>query len=183
MIAQDNHLENVFKEAPLIAFKRQSNIREMLIKAKVAPKRGPREKRTLNGMKKCGKCLVCSYVIEGNEVKTANFTWKINKKVSCGDSNIVYLIQCEKERCQQKYIGYTHQEFRERMCQHLGYVRNKLLNKATGQHFNLPGHSKNYMKFPIIEKVRSSDPLYGREREKLHIRRFNSFYGGINREP
>ena len=34
---QDSYLENVFKEAPLIAFKRQSNIREALIKAKVAP--------------------------------------------------------------------------------------------------------------------------------------------------
>ena len=96
---------------------------------------------------------MCSYVREGNEVKAADFTWKINKKVSCGDSNIVYLIQCEKERCKQKYIGYTHQEFRERMFQHLGYVRNKLLNKATGQHFNLPGHSKNNMKFTILEKV------------------------------
>ena len=39
------------------------------------------------------------------------------------------------------------------------------------------------MKFTIIEKVRSSDSLYGREREKLHIKRFNSFYGGMNREP
>ena len=96
---------------------------------------------------------------------------------------MIYLIQCEKERCKQQYIGYTQQEFRERMCQHIGYVRNKVLSKATGQHFNLPGHSKNDMKFTIIEKVRSSDPLYGREREKLHIRRFNSFYGGINREP
>ena len=96
---------------------------------------------------------------------------------------VIYLIQCDKERCQQQYIGYTQQELCERMIQHLGYVRNKTLSKATGQHFNLPGHSKNNMKFTIIEKVRSSDPLYGREREKLHIRMFNSFYGGINREP
>ena len=39
------------------------------------------------------------------------------------------------------------------------------------------------MKFTILEKVRSTDPLYGREREKLHIRNFNTFYEGINREP
>ena len=92
-------------------------------------------------------------------------------------------IQCQKERCQQKYIGFTTQQFRDRMCQHLGYIRNKNLNKAIGEHFNLPGHSKNDVKFTIIEKVRSQDPLYGREREKLHIRKFNTFYAGINKEP
>ena len=57
------------------------------------------------------------------------------------------------------------------------------MNQATGEHFNSPGHSKNDMKFTILEKVKSNDPLYGREREKLHIRRFNTFYAGINREP
>ena len=59
---------------------------------------------------------------------------------------------------------------------------NKNLNQAIGAHYNLPGHSKNDMKFTIIEAVRSQDP-YGREREKLHIRKFNTFYRGINREP
>ena len=107
----------------------------------------------------------------------------INKKVSCQDSNVIYLIQCDKERCKKRYIGFTTKEFRERMCQHLGYVRNKTLSKATGEHFNLPGHDKNNMKFTILEKVRSADPLYGREREKYHIRKFNTFYAGINREP
>ena len=58
MINQDTHLEEIFKEAPLIAFKRQSNIRESLIKTKIAPKRDTKEKRVLNGMKKCGKCTV-----------------------------------------------------------------------------------------------------------------------------
>ena len=56
------------------------------------------------------------------------------------------------------------------MCQHIGYARNKVLAKATEEHFNLPGNDKRQMKFTILEKVRSIDPLYGREREKLHIR-------------
>ena len=68
------------------------------------------------------------------------------------------------------------------MLQDLGYVRNKVLSKATGEHFNLPGHTKNNMTFTKIEKVRKVDPLYGREREKLQIRKFNTFYEGNNRE-
>ena len=62
MIAQDNHLEYALKKSPLIAFKRQSNFREMMIKAKVEPERGLREKRTLNGKKKCERCVICSYI-------------------------------------------------------------------------------------------------------------------------
>ena len=132
------------------------------MKAKVAPQ-NTREKRQLNGMQKCGKCVICSYVMTGNVIKSENFTWKIYKKVSCNNSNIVYLIECQKERCKQRYVGFTTQTFTERMCQHLGYIRNKTLNQAIGAHYNLPGHSKNYMKFTIIEAVRSHDPLYGRE--------------------
>ena len=182
MVAQDKHLENVFPEAPLIAYKRQKNIKETITKSKLAPER-LREKRVLNGMKKCRKCIVCSYVLEGNIIQSKDFTWHINKKTSCQDSNIIYLIECQKERCKLRYIGFTTQEFRERMCQHLGYIRNKNSNKAIGEHFNLPGHSSNDFKCTIIEKVRSVDPLYGREREKIHIRKFNTFYNGLNREP
>ena len=69
------------------------------------------------------------------------------------------------------------------MCEHLGYVRNKDRSQLMGEHFNLAGHSKNDMKVTVIEKVRSVDPQYGREREKVHIRRFNTFYNGLNKEP
>ena len=110
-------------------------------------------------MKKCGSCVVCGYVKEANKVKAETFTWTINKKVSCQDTNVIYLIQCDKERCKKRYIGFTTKEFRERMCQHLGNVKNKTLSKATREHFNLPGHDKNDIKFTILEKVRSTDPL------------------------
>ena len=69
------------------------------------------------------------------------------------------------------------------MCEHLGYVRNKVTSEAMGEHYNLPGHSKNYMRFTILEKVKSKDPLYGRELEKIHIRKFYTYYGGLNKEP
>ena len=92
------------------------------MKAKVAPQ-NTREKRQLNGMQKYGKCVICSLVMTGNVIKSENFTWKINKKVSCNNSIIVYLIGCQKER-QTTYIRLTTKTFTERMCLHLGYVRN-----------------------------------------------------------
>ena len=91
------------------------------------------------------------------------------------------MLECQKDNCRQRYVGYSERNFRERLYEHLGYVRNKVLSKATGTHFNLPGHRMADMKFTLVEKVKSKDPLYGREREKFHIKKFNTFYGGINR--
>ena len=91
------------------------------------------------------------------------------------------MIQCDKDMCRKRYIGFSTRELRKRIYEHIGYVKNKVISKATGAHFNLPGHSTNNMKFTVVEKVRSSDPLYGREREKFHIRQFNTYYNGINR--
>ena len=51
-----------------------------------------------------------------------------------------------------------------------------------GEHLNLPGPSKNYMKFTVVEKMGSIDPLYGREQEKVHQRKFNKFYNCLNKE-
>ena len=65
------------------------------------------------------------------------------------------------------------QDLRDRIYQHVDYARNKTLSQATGEHFNLPGHSMHNMKFTVLEQVKSNDPLYAREREKLLIRKFN----------
>ena len=130
-------------------------------------------------MKKCGKCLACSYVkecksIRGTSYKNKKFTWKIGRPVNCNSKNVVYMIECDKNNCNQRYIGYTQQEYHERIYQHIGYVRNKQIQKAKAEHFNSLGHGMHNMKFTILEKVKSSDPLYGREREKLLIRKFLS---------
>ena len=37
-----------------------------------------------------------------------------------------------------QYVGETGREFKMRLKEHLGYVRNSKLNEPTGLHFNLP---------------------------------------------
>ena len=54
MTTQNQYLKEVFKEPPMTAFRRQTNIRDILIKSKVpqAPNRYPT--RIQKGMSKCG---------------------------------------------------------------------------------------------------------------------------------
>ena len=80
-----------------------------------------------------------------------------------------------------QYIGESERSIQERFSEHKAYVANRQLSKATGAHFNLPGHSANEMKVSILEKVHSLDPLVRKEREELFIRKFNTKYKGLNK--
>ena len=134
-------------------------------------------------MKKCGKCATCPFVREGNRIKSTktNFCKEINSSVDCSDSNVIYLIECTKNNCQEQYLGSTERDFRTRMSQHRGYVNNKKLEKATGYHFNQKNHQISDMKMSIIEKIHKKDRFYLLEREKHFIRKFNTKYLGMNR--
>ena len=178
----DPYLAEVYNEPPLIAYKRTQNIRDKVIRAKLA-KPSTRPTRFLPGMKKCGKqlCGSCPYIKEGNEVKYKNTKWKILKEMNCETENCVYLIECQKEKCKQRYIGETNRDIRSRIAEHRGYINNQH-TKATGEHFNLPGHSVNDMRFTILEKVKYDDMAYRKEREKDIIRLFDVFYNGLNRQ-
>ena len=57
MVSQKKYLEEVFPEAPLVAFRRQTNIREKIIRAKVAPQRNTRDETNFKWNEKV--CKVC----------------------------------------------------------------------------------------------------------------------------
>jgi hypothetical protein len=105
LVATNQYVAEVFPEPPLTAFRRQTNIGEYLIRAKVPPSKS-RSKRELKGMTKCNKpCHACPFIMEGKEVKSDNFTWKITQPMKCETENCVYMIECNKEKCKQRYIG------------------------------------------------------------------------------
>ena len=182
MVRQDKYLQEVFEEPPLVAHKRQKNLKDLLIRAKVAKKTNNMyNTRVINGMKKCGKCISCNYIKEGKEITNKQETWKITKQINCKTTNVIYMLECKK--CNARYIGETEREFRERIKEHIGYARTKNLNKVTGNHFNLPGHEIYHMKFTVIEKVKFNNTQYRKEREKFHINKFDTYRHGMNERP
>ena len=174
----------MFEEPPLTAFRRQNNLRDMLIKSKVPPPPPIHPKRVVKGMSKCGKaCTACSYVEVGKTIKIEeNNLWKIEKQVNCNTYNCIYMIKCMKNNCGQSYIGETGRYIKFRIADHRSYITNQVTSRATGAHFNLPGHSLADMKFTILEQVKYNDDSYRKERETYHINKFNTYHQGINRE-
>ena len=92
------------------------------------------------------------------------------------------MISCKKENCNQKYIGETGRILKHRIADHRDYILNQVQSRATGAHFNLPGHSLAPMNFKVIEQVKYNNEAYRKERETYHNNQFNTFYQGINRE-
>ena len=155
-----------------------------LIRAKVPSDPKPYPQRRQRGMRKCGKnCTACPYIKEVKSLNINRSAWKINQNLDCNISNCVYLIECKKEKCNMKYVGETKRILKFRLADHRGYINNFDETQATGKHFTSPGHSLADLSIVILEKVRSSDDMYRKEREKYFIRKFNTYYQGLNRQP
>jgi hypothetical protein len=184
MTATDPYLAEVFPAPPLVAYKRQKNIRDFLVRAKVPPPLAARPRRVIPGMRRCQKqCHACPYIKETKDIKTDTFKWKINKSVTCEDYNVVYMIECTKDNCKQKYVGETERKFKERLSDHKRYINNNNLQQPIGRHFNLPGHSIDDMRATILDKLMNKSTQYRKQREIYLIRKFNTFYSGMNRTP
>ena len=65
-----------------------------------------------------------------------------------------------------QYIGKSKWELKQRIQDHIGYIKKYSLSQAAGYHFNLPGHDVSYMNVTVLEKVKRKDELYRKERER-----------------
>ena len=69
------------------------------------------------------------------------------------------------------------------MSEHIGYTKTKMVDLDTGNHFNKAGHSIANMQITLLEKIKTNDTQFRKEREKILIRLFNTFYFGKNKQP
>ena len=144
MTISSPYLREVYPGPPMIAYRRQKNTRDLIIRAKVPQPSTNRPNRRIVGMKKCQKCIICPFIKEGNIVQGPNFTWTVNEEVKCSSRNIVYMIACNLETCKDKYIGESERTLKDRISEHVGYIRTKKTHLVPGEHFDKPGHSLHH---------------------------------------
>ena len=98
-------LAAIFSQPPLIAYKCNTNIRDMLVWSKLCQPATRTPGTTPCNQAKCGTCpFICTYTIVTGPKSQMN----IMKQFNCLTYNIVYIIHCTK--CAQLYIGenWTH---------------------------------------------------------------------------
>ena len=61
-------------------------------------------------------------------------------------------MECNKENYKDIYIGETSRYFKERVKEHIGYIKALFPTQTTGKHFNLPGYCIRNMTKTILEQ-------------------------------
>ena len=92
---------------------------------------------------------------------------KITTPVNCDTENGIYGIFCDKQNCDQAFIGKCSRRIGVRLNEHRSVVNRKQLSQEVAQHFNLPGHGIHHLKAVVLEKVRIKRPIHF-ESQKTH---------------
>ena len=176
MLNLDKEVGYLFQEKPLISYRRDRNIRDMLVHSKFSSK-------DVSGITlSCGrKRLTCPFVF--NEVHTAKgprgkFT--PSGRFSCISKDVIYCIECTK--CGEIYIWETERRLGDRIREHLRDVKNKNRHKEVAIHFNSVGNSLDHFRVQVLlENINGN--LTRKIRESYFIMKFGCVYPlGMNRD-
>ena len=175
LLSINRELSKKFRTEPLIAYRRNPNLRQLLGGNKI--ENGQVVKRTQNKLGKCSPCKInLAYKCCRQIKKTSTFKnrfsgkeFKIFHNVNCKDRNVLYLLECLK--CNGKaYVGKTETPMNLRMNGHRSDSNNRR-KLAVDIHFGQPGHNfERDARFTIIEKIKKSN-LQNEELTNLLLRR------------
>ncbi|OCT82242.1 hypothetical protein XELAEV_18024758mg [Xenopus laevis] len=130
-------LTQIIGDSPLITLRRSTNLRDQLTQSHFTPSlQSTWLANTTKGCYKCGNCLACPYIhvlktkTVAGRIDITNFT--ITQFSNCKTAGVIYVMKC---KCDQTYVGKTRREFRRRILEHVGDVRNKS-NTTVANHIN-----------------------------------------------
>ena len=154
MTTESPVMKRCFEKPSVIAYKRHKNLRDMLIRAKLPPKR-PRRTVNANGFKSCGElCNLCPFSPAGttkhHSCRHTGLTYEINSPINCKTSGVIYQLTCTT--CSNfLYIGGTSRPVKQLFGKHYRDAGNDNPNKPCGTHFELSGHSENDLSLIAFE--------------------------------
>ena len=134
-------LQATFKQPPLVAYKRDTNICDALIHMKM--------NKLVKRETPC-TCNFCKNIIK-SEILSSNGSdsHKVVKEARCTDRNVVYGIECVK--CNSAiYVGKTERMLKERVSEHLPDIKNSV-EKPIDSHFK--NHSEKDIRYAVLQTL------------------------------
>ena len=118
------------------------------------------------GCTKCNKCKVsCPILKEGTSFKSTNTgkCYKIQQRVTCTSSYVIYLGTCKK--CKGQYVGKSTTIFKKRHSNHKMEIKKNI--GGLGHHYGNNGKGCGYenLEIMIIEQVKEGDSKHLADRE------------------
>ena len=109
MLSNSEEHREVFPEPPVTAFRRCKNLKDLLVRARLATNKNCDER----GCTRCEKsrCQVCKSMSESDSFYShaTSKEYKINFSFNCDSSGVVYLFDCVV--CGVQYVGSTNTPF------------------------------------------------------------------------
>ena len=192
MLESDGRLKEAFPKPPMICFKRPPNIKDILCRAKLPPKRSHNVRVQKPGYRRCkkGSCRLCPYsklnpgeVRESISIAHSGTVIPIKSVIDCQDSNLLYQIECDVDGlC---YLGETSKTAEVRTVGHLNTILlacHSSTKTPVGSHFRSSGHSHVNLKITPFEKIRSRNPFIRKARETYLIDKHQLISKGLNKK-
>ena len=174
---KNERMANVFKEPPLVSYRRPRNIKDMVVRTRLD------NPLPVASFKTCldNRCLLCKHSNDTNDFSSTSTgrSYKILQSTSCNTNNCVYLITCKV--CQKQYVGETG-DIRRRINNHRSTIKTKKLKEPVGEHFNLEGHKWEDMAVVVIDHNPNWSDVERKRKEKFWMHRLQTFRPkGINK--
>lgn len=166
-IKTDKDLLIKIPEPPLAAFRRNKNLKDLLVHSTLSP--------DTHSTQKCHtpRCLTCLIFVESDTFhsESTNTTYHIRQPLSCHTTHVIYIITCT--RCNIQYVGETTTTLRTRMNNHRNHIKHSY-DHPVARHFNAPSHTLNHLTVQPIEQVHSQDVAYLLQREKFWMQKLKT---------
>lgn len=153
ILLTDNDIKDEIGVYPSITFRRGRSLRDRLTSSILMPiKSRPFFHSSTIGCYRCSGCIACPFIQVGGTFTshTTGQTYEIKGHTFCLTRGVIYLASC---RCGLQYVGKTHREFRRRIGDHLGDIRNKR-DTAISRHIRtMHDGDPRFISFQAIEHV------------------------------
>ena len=164
ILYNSGRLMKAFEKPPLVAYRRDRNLSDILVHGKLNKLMKPRQG------KNCGRedCSVCTRMFEGDVFSTDGMnSYSTRNYKGCATENVVYGIYCCK--CTKMvYVGETERQLRDRIREHMADIR--LCRKTpVGKHFREECHEVEMLRVTILDRIIDGSRYYRLIREKEWI--------------
>ena len=196
MVRQDLRMGRTFPKVPRPVYRRGKNLKDMLCRAKLPPKRQVRtraaEGANRHGLTRCNRgtvragCICCAYitsrpaeVIREVTITSTNTVVPVEGRIDCKTTGgFLYLLWSRKHP--RQYLGSSGQTPGERLGQHRRDIMGGA-DKAVAQHFRDTGSTVDDLVWRPFKRLVSTSPAVRLHYEHEFINKHNMVEGGINR--
>ena len=135
VIADDPVTSLIFPQRPMVAFRRDDNLRTSLVHTT------EKQATTRAGTYPCEhpRCRTCGHISSETDLLGPKDRFTIKDSFTCLSSGLIYCVSCR--RCSAIYIGKTGRTLRERFGEHLRSINKSAPGFPVTEHFSSNGHA------------------------------------------